>query len=163
MVQYKTFCLKHYIVFFKKTPATGQITFSSFGRFRPIGGHWEKMDQLIKRMIWGFLSIDLALLSIRHLPDTHQTPSRHLSDTFQTPSRHLTDTSQTPENGGFWAIAGHWQKRNQLTLLLLQVKFYVYLVQACSLHKPQSRKSNSQTEISWTTFQEHLGNLGGTY
>ena len=78
------------------------------------------MDQLIKRMIWGFLSIDLALLSIRHLPDTHQTPSRHLSDTFQTPSRHLTDTSQTPENGGFWAIAGHWQKRNQLTLLLLQ-------------------------------------------
>ena len=112
MVQYKTFDLKHYIVFVKKRPPTGQITFSIFWRFWPIWGHWEKGNQLIKRMLLGFLSIDLYC----YPPDSIQTPSRHLLDTFQTPSRHPTDT---PKCNTFWPWEVTGRKGNSLIWWLL--------------------------------------------
>ena len=60
--RYKVFCLKDHILSAKKKSFHGHITFWIFRLFWPIGGHWEKRNQLIERMLLGFSSIDLALL-----------------------------------------------------------------------------------------------------
>ena len=168
MVQYKTFCLKHYIVFFKKkTLQPAKLLFQVLGDFGRLEATGKKWINWLKgwfgdfyQLIWHCYPSDTFQTPTRRHLDTFQTPSRHLPDTFQTPYRHLTDTRK-------WRILGNCrplaEKEPADTFITSKVKFYVYLVQACSLHKPQSRKSNSQTEVSWTTFQEHLWNLGGTY
>ena len=60
--RYKVFCLKDHILSAKKKRGPSNITFWIFQLFWPIGGHWEKTNQLIKTMLLGFSSIDLALL-----------------------------------------------------------------------------------------------------
>ena len=69
------FCLKDHILSAKKKRGPSNITFWIFRLFWPIGGHWEKTNQLIKTMLFAILSIDLVLINSRNRPEGPENPT----------------------------------------------------------------------------------------